>query len=92
VAERPPHNWGEIPEGHEVVAVIDPDWEVTDDGWTCSFTSPKKVCDATAVAILWRGTKRRQRWRYCPEHMYGRWVEDGKVMHWILTKIGSDDE
>jgi hypothetical protein len=44
-------------------------------------------CDVQAVAILTRINGRR--WRYCPAHMYGRWIEAGFVMHWILAKVGS---
>jgi hypothetical protein len=35
------------------------------------------------VAALKRG---RQWWFYCPEHMYGRWIEDGRVMEWFTRK------
>jgi hypothetical protein len=28
-------------------------------------------------------------WGYCPAHMldYGRWIEDGRVMRWILREV-----
>lgn len=44
-----------------------------------------KVCGAAPVATLFRGGK-RQPWDYCAKHMYGRWVEDGRVMHWRRVK------
>ena len=34
-----------------------------------------------------RGTYRTQWWAYCERHSFGRWIEDGKVMHWILRPI-----
>jgi hypothetical protein len=90
MAERPDWHpaWPEVPEGHEVIAIIDPDWDA-DAGGTCMWRGGayfSKACDGEAVATLLRGWKRKQRWRYCPEHMYGRWVEAGFVMHWILVK------
>ncbi len=47
----------------------------------------RRSCGAPAVAELRRGTSRAQWWAYCPDHMYGRWIEDGQVMNWILRKI-----
>ena len=85
-------SWPEVPEGHEVVAIIDPDWEVATDGGPCMWRGGAYFsarCDGEAVAVLMRYNKRR--WRYCPDHIYGRWAEEGFVMHWILVKVGSVD-
>jgi hypothetical protein len=86
-------SWPEVPEGHEVVAIIDPDWEA-ESGRPCSYVSgpsSRRVrCGKPAVATFLRGYYRKQRFRYCPDHMYGRWVESGFVMHWILAKVGND--
>ena len=86
MADRPDwhQSWPEVPEGHEVVAIIDPDWEVESIGLPCSY----RRCGKRSVAVLLRGTVRKQRFRYCPGHMYGRWIEEGFVMHWILAKVG----
>lgn len=101
VTDRPDWHpsWPEVPEGHEVVAIIDPDWEALPDGSEiiCSQGSRYARCCNVASAVLTRKRRRRDgklvgaRFRYCPDHMYGRWVEEGFVMHWILVKVGSDD-
>ena len=25
-------------------------------------------------------------WAYCEQHLYGRWIEDGQIMHWVLVE------
>jgi hypothetical protein len=89
--DRPPHGWDETPGGHEVVAIIDPEWEVDAAGRPCrrAFGRGTPACGKPSAAVLPRG-ERRVLWGYCPEHMYGRWVEEGFVMHWILAKVGGD--
>lgn len=77
------------------------DWRLATSGRQCSLVhgSPLRVrCPNLAAAELNRPTRTRYRawdappvsrwWAYCPEHMYGRWVEDGQVMHWILRPVG----
>lgn len=48
----------------------------------------KPACGKPAVAEVHR--KRRSWagvwWAYCPEHMYGRWVENGVVYGWRLVE------
>lgn len=85
--------WGGIPEGHEVaVAEEGPDWRPDDTGSRCSYVigqgrpGIRRQCDMVAAAAVRRGIKRPAWWRYCPEHMQGRWIEDGKVMCWVLRK------
>jgi hypothetical protein len=90
VPDRPPHGWDEIPEGYEAVAVEEgPDWRITGElERLCSYVSSSgQRCSGWPVAALQRGTARKQWWTYCPDHTYGRWIEDGKVMHWILRKV-----
>ena len=83
-------SWPDVPEGHEVVAIIDPEWDV-DAGKRCRYArAGHHVCGKPSAASLLRGRERKTRWAYCPEHMYGRWVEEGFVMHWILVKVGSN--
>lgn len=89
--ERPGwhESWPEVPGGHEVVAIIDPDWDV-DPGKRCRYARQgHHVCGKPSAASMLRGTERKQQWAYCSEHMYGRWIEEGFVMHWILVKVGS---
>jgi hypothetical protein len=50
----------------------------------------RKACARPAVATLMRGyppTVTRA-WDYCELHLYGRWIEGGKVMGWRLVKDG----
>jgi hypothetical protein len=43
-------------------------------------------CGRAPVAALNRGWRDRDAWWfYCEEHLYGRWIEDGQVMHWRLV-------
>lgn len=54
------------------------------------------ACGAPTVATLFRNTFHRGTWElrpwdYCAEHLYGRWIEDGKVMGWRLVKDENDD-
>ena len=92
MSDRPPHTWTEIPEGHEVVAVVDPEWDVDTEHRPCrrAFGRGTKACGKPSVAVHPRG-ERGTLWGYCGEHMYGRWVESGFVMHYILLKIGGED-
>jgi hypothetical protein len=102
MADRPDpsFSWPKIPEGHEVVAVEDKDWRLTPEPKRCRWTSgfsPRRACAEPSVAELKRArlgaTPTDYRWwAYCGEHLYGRWIEDGKVMHWILKKISSEDK
>lgn len=85
----------EVPEGYELVAVEDRSWRLV-SGKRCRWYGGgyfQATCGAPAVAELDRDrTGRRPKWwAYCPDHLYGRWIENGQVMHWILREIGDDD-
>jgi hypothetical protein len=103
-AHRPPHTWTEIPDGCEVVAVPESDdWRVEDGTARCRHASGGRrkgasgTCGKPAVLALRRIPSRPgvygrvvpQWWRYCAEHSYGRWVEDGQVMCWVLRETES---
>jgi hypothetical protein len=86
----PPADW-DVPEGFRLAAVPDEGWRLASgEPRRCSRLVCNVRCGRDAVAELMRMRRgRRTRpawWGYCPEHMYGRWVEDGKVMHWILVE------
>lgn len=73
----PGHHWHAEPE----VAT----WRLVGREVRCRARAGR--CRSTAVAELNRGqyTNRGRIdvwWPYCAEHLYGRWVEDGKVMAW----------
>lgn len=52
----------------------------------CRFTvgPGHKTCGAEPVASLMRGSGTP--WNYCREHLYGRWVEGGRVMGWRAVR------
>lgn len=63
-----------------------------DERWKLHIGSPCRsmlpghiICRAPSVAALNRGSKRVQWWAYCAEHMYGKWIEDGRVWEWRLV-------
>lgn len=60
-------------------------WKISDVG-RCRFTVDRRACGAPSVAALRRGSRRPSWWHYCAEHLYGRWIEGGRVMTWRLVK------
>ena len=89
--DRPAPWYDPPPAGFHFEAVAEgDDWEL-DSTRTCRRSAvggrfPRPGCGRQSVAVLWRkyGANGRRRWAYCEDHMYGRWIEDGKIMHWIL--------
>jgi hypothetical protein len=81
-------NWEEVPAGHELAAVPDPDWVVDEHPRPCRRAAGRgtMACGKASAAVLFRGES-RQPWGYCPGHMYGRWVEGGQVMRWVLRAV-----
>lgn len=55
----------------------------------CRWMMPnRKACGADAAASLNRGRLGRTSWwDYCPDHLYGRWIEDGQVWHYVAVKL-----
>lgn len=83
---RPAPQW-EAPAGYEHVPIEEgPDWKVERVG-QCRFMVNRRGCGRPAVAALDRGQRAKNWWRYCPEHMYGRWIENGRVMYWGLREV-----
>ena len=84
----------EVPEGFHLVAVPDRSWRLV-TGKRCRMRGGSKpACAQPSVAELdrsaWRsGQHRSNWWAYCGSHLYGRWIADGVVMHWILK---ADDD
>jgi hypothetical protein len=84
----------EMPEGCHAAAVPDPEWRLA-SGKPCRMGAGKgrPACGQPSVAELnrgysgWRGAKQLPNWwAYCGDHLYGRWIEDGQVMHWIAVE------
>jgi hypothetical protein len=97
-------SWPDGPSvGHEIVAAEDPEWRLAAEGKRCRRTgrehgvSFRYACGKPAVAELNRARTQASQarfpnglwWPYCAEHLYGRWIEDGKVMHWIQRRLGA---
>lgn len=73
--------------GYEWVVVPDLDWVLVNGaGYRCRH-STRRPCPNVPVAGLRRGRYSRQLWRYCDRHLYGRWIENGKVVGWRLRPI-----
>ena len=84
---RPPDT-REVPEGYHLAAAPETPgnglpWRL-DDTRHCRYMDGGRSCGKPSAAAVLRGTVRKSWWGYCPDHMFGRWIEDGKVMHWIL--------
>ena len=72
------------------------EWRMSEDtGWRCDpaavdgktcrwIVAPiNQTCGLPAGAVLYRGDNRIP-YAYCGAHMYGRWVERGKVYQYVL--------
>jgi hypothetical protein len=77
--------------GLEYAAMPDPEWQVAEEGATCRVARPGTLaCGEPAVAGKSRPADPISQWSaYCAgcaweyrEH----WVEDGKVLHWVLRR------
>lgn len=50
------------------------------------FARPYTRYGKPGLADRAAGIQRTRDYAYCAEHMYGRWIENGQVMTWILRK------
>ena len=98
MAERPEPGW-EAPAGTEHIAVPEgEDWRPVTGKRCRAQAGDRKACGGPSVMEINRGRMTRRRltgryenrpcwWAYCADHTYGRWIEDGRVMHWIVREI-----
>jgi hypothetical protein len=86
MAVRPAPTW-EAPPGYVHEPMLDPSWRVVTGERQCR--QARNACGAPAVAEFNRGRRGRTDdwWAYCPDHMYGRWIEDGRVCCWRVVPI-----
>jgi hypothetical protein len=95
-----PEPHAEPPEGYAWAVREDMlQWRLV-TGKRCRFQAGprRKACGRPSVAELNRTQQRRiplesgnwtwhtkdSWWAYCEDHLYGRWIEDGKIVHWVL--------
>jgi hypothetical protein len=96
MAERPPYG-REVPEGYELVAVVNENWRLT-EGKRCRRQGAfRRTCGQDAVAEIKRSHSGTipagyRWWPYCALHLYGNWIENSQVMHWILRDIAATQE
>lgn len=61
----------------------------------CRWLLNRRACGKPSVAKMNRGKTSytggsvgktsEAWWHYCADHLYGRWIEDGRLMHWRLV-------
>ena len=84
----------EVPDGYELAAVVSEDWRV-EAGRSCRRGLGRhRYCGRPAVAAKNRGRMTHRGmvdawWAYCLSHLYGNWIENGQVWHWILREKGN---
>jgi hypothetical protein len=90
-AERALADRSPAPEGHHLEARPARNWRPA-TGLYKKCRGGRR-CPAEPVAELnrrrndWHGGRTLDAWwAYCAEHMYGRWVEAGRVWSWILVE------
>jgi hypothetical protein len=82
---RPQRPLSEHPGFHYEAAVDALGWVCPPIGaGRCRWREKRVACKRPAVATLIRGSHRRA-YDYCERHLYGRWIEGGKVMSWRVV-------
>lgn len=89
------------PKGAAWIALPEDDaWSVANVAERASLRcrrSTRSRCTAPVELVLRREAKgavlasHRVRWGYCAEHAFGRWADDGEVLHWCLREITPTD-
>lgn len=93
--------WDDPPVGGEYRVFVDDDWRVVGGKRCRSGAGPgRPACGRPSVAELKRGRvpwgtttpPNPSWWAYCEDHMYGRWIEDGRVLEFRLRGIDAPIE
>lgn len=84
---------GPVPDGSELAAVPDAEWRAEAGKRCIRKVGSRQLCGAPSAAARNRGwyqaatgTRLDSWWAYCADHLEGHWVEDGRVMHWVLRE------
>lgn len=86
-----PTPWALPPDGFHFEVAEQGEWVIPAVGaGRCRYGKP--ACKKPAAASMMRThhTKYGSQnvpWDYCADHLYGRWIEDGKVVGWRLAKV-----
>ena len=85
----------EVPEGYRLEWRAESDWKVGGEGHNCWMKGCPKSAEAALLRShrrggIVRGNKRFQWFFYCPDHLYGRKIEDGVVKVQILVAEAGD--
>lgn len=74
--------------GFHYEPVVDHTWVTPAVGaGRCRWMQGRVCCGRAPVATLMRSARPRARPHdYCERHLYGRWIEGGKVMGWRLVR------
>jgi hypothetical protein len=86
-----PTPWAPPPDGFHFEVFHPDEWKTPPCGaGRCRYMVGGKACGATPVASLlrrayYRDGVRSVPWDYCADHLYGSWLEDGKVTRWRLV-------
>lgn len=87
-----------VPEWYRVAVVDDlvsnsmywTRWELDARARPCRWTQKRVQCRRPSVAILYRGGINRRPYGYCEQHLYGRKLEDGRLLNTILVGNSGD--
>lgn len=86
----------DVPEGYELVAEANPAWRLV-SGKACraGASRHRPACGRPSVAEFnrtWPPQPDRppRYWAYCEQHLYRQWIEDGRIMRWILREISDE--
>lgn len=90
MAVRPVPGW-EAPPGTVHEPMVAAGWRLVSGEKRCRFMEARQACGAPAVVELNRSQHAHRGdenwWAYCPDHMYGRWIENGQVWQWRVAPI-----
>jgi hypothetical protein len=79
------YHWEVVPDASLRWRVIEGLSPIVSRRCRAGATRGKPACGRPAVAELGRG---RSWWAYCGRHLYGKWIEDGVVVGWVLREDG----
>jgi hypothetical protein len=87
---RPTPGW-EAPPGTVHAPMVADKWRLVAREKRCRRQAAgESGCKTPAVAELNRSRRDGENWwAYCPDHMYGRWIEDGRVLQWRVVPVES---